>query len=102
MLGSRGTGKARSSRLHATIKLSSDRSTLLNLFSFTTNLASNSQVYDNGLHQGCHPDNFLAPSTVYLNGREDTGVKSVDIALTWTKDEVFGGELSVGADASSL
>jgi|GEM_PF-6150246 hypothetical protein len=46
---------------------------------------------------------FFSPlSTEHLNEHEDTGVKSVDIALTRTKDEVFGGELSAGPDASPL
>ncbi len=102
MLCRRGTGKGRSKRLHAALKFCSGRPTRLNLFSFTTNLASKSQDYDNGLHPGCHPDNFLAFSTVYIKGRDDTGVKSFDIALTWTKDDVFGGELSVGTDGSPL
>jgi hypothetical protein len=40
------------------------------------------------LHPECHPENFLALSTVYINGREDSLVESVDIALIWAKDEV--------------
>ena len=76
--------------------------TLLDRFSFTTNLATNTAVYDDGLHPECHPDNFLALSTVYLNSTEDTEVKGVDLALTWTKDEVFGGVLSISADATYL
>jgi len=75
-------------------------------FSFTTTLNTNTFDYNGadpgGVFPECHPDNFLALSTKLGNGREDTEVKGLDLAATWTKDGVFGGELSIGADATYL
>jgi iron complex outermembrane receptor protein len=75
-------------------------------FTFTTSLADNTFDYNGadagGVFPECHPNNFLAISTEIVNGREETEVKGLDLTLTWTRDEVFGGELSIGAEASYL
>jgi iron complex outermembrane receptor protein len=75
-------------------------------FTFTTSLATNNTDYNGtapgGVFPECHPDNFLGLKTILGNGREDTEIRGLDLALTWTRDGIFGGELSVGGDATYL
>jgi iron complex outermembrane receptor protein len=79
-----------------------DNLQLLDRFSFTDANAVNTFVYSDGLHPECHPDNFLGLTTAVQNGREDTKAKGVDFAWGWTRDGVFGGELSINGDATYM
>lgn len=75
-------------------------------FSFTSSLATNNFDYNGaepgGVYPECHPDNFLGLSTNLPNGREDTKISGVDMALTWSKEGLFGGELSIGGEATYI
>jgi iron complex outermembrane receptor protein len=71
-------------------------------FNFTTTLATNTFDYGGQTFPECHPNNFLGITTNFVNASEDTEISGFDMAVTWTRDGVFDGALSIGVNATYL